>query len=234
MTKEEVQKLANPLEGWLINKEGQLLYDLAKNCSGKGVIVEIGSWKGKSTTWLAHGSKEGNKVKVYAIDPHTGSPEHQKNGKVWTFDQFKENIKKTGIEDMVIPIVKTSEEAAKYFNEPVELIFIDGAHEYEMVKKDFEYWFPKVIEGGIMAFHDTAGWARQHGPDQVVEEFVYKSRNFKKVQLVGSITYGTKTTKNSITDQIKNRTTLFQKYLYDTAGTFLSRIPTPIKKLVFP
>ncbi len=71
MTKEEVQKLAAPIKGWLKDKEGQLLYDLAKNCTGKGVIVEIGSWKGKSTTWLAHGSKEGNKVRVYAIDPHT-------------------------------------------------------------------------------------------------------------------------------------------------------------------
>ncbi len=37
------------------------------------------------------------------------------------------NIKNAGVDDIVIPIVKTSEEAAKNFNKPVEFIFIDGA-----------------------------------------------------------------------------------------------------------
>lgn len=42
------------------------------------MIVEIGSWKGKSTIWIANGSKDGRNIKVYAIDPHIGSSEHQK------------------------------------------------------------------------------------------------------------------------------------------------------------
>ena len=31
------------------DKEGEFLYNMAKNCTGKGVIVEIGSWMGRST-----------------------------------------------------------------------------------------------------------------------------------------------------------------------------------------
>ncbi|WP_455277747.1 hypothetical protein [[Eubacterium] cellulosolvens] len=59
--KGRIKKLTDKVEGWLTDKEGELLYKLAKQCTGKGVIVEIGSWKGKSTIWLGMGSKNGKK-----------------------------------------------------------------------------------------------------------------------------------------------------------------------------
>src|SRR5687768_10612282 len=67
------EKKAAEVEGWLARGEGKLLYRLSKQCTGRGVIVEIGSWKGKSTTWLGLGSCAGKGVQVHAIDPHTGS-----------------------------------------------------------------------------------------------------------------------------------------------------------------
>jgi len=210
---DETKKLTEKIDGFLSIKEGELLYNLAKNVKGKGVIVEIGSYKGKSTVWLARGSKAGNKIKVYAIDPHTGNPEHKKRfGKIWTFEEFKKNIKYAKVDDIVIPIVKTSEEAAKNFDKPVELIFIDGNHEYKFVKLDFEMWFPKVVNGGIMAFHDTIGWP---GPKKVVEEFVYKSKKFRNVKFIDSITFGEKVKKNSLKDRIRNRYVLLLKNLYE-------------------
>ena len=36
----------------------------------------------------------------------------------------------------------------------VELLFLDGDHSYEGVKKDFEMFSPLVKKGGIIAFHD--------------------------------------------------------------------------------
>ncbi len=191
-------------------------YNFAKNCEGNGVIVEIGSWKGKSTIWLGWGSKNGNNVKIYAIDPHTGSSEHQKEGeKIETFEEFKKNIKNAKLDDIVIPLVKTSEEAAKNFNKPVEFIFIDGAHEYEFVKLDFDLWFPKVVNGGIMAFHDTINW---EGPKKVVADCVYKSKHFKNINFVDSITFAQKVKQNTLKDQIKNRYVLLLKNLYEFAG----------------
>jgi hypothetical protein len=44
---------------------------------------------------------------------------------------------------------------AKKINETVELVFIDGAHDYQSVSDDFAAWYPKVIDGGVMAFHDS-------------------------------------------------------------------------------
>ncbi|MEM4318734.1 MAG: class I SAM-dependent methyltransferase [Candidatus Pacearchaeota archaeon] len=222
---EKVKRLTKKVEGWLSDNEGELLYNLAKNCKGKGVIVEIGSWKGKSTIWLAKGSQAGPKVPVYAIDPHTGSSEHKKAfRKVWTFEEFKRNIRRVKVDDIVVPIVKTSKEAAKDFDKPIELIFIDGAHEYEFVKKDFELWFPKVVDGGVMAFHDTIAWP---GPRAVVDKFVYKSRYFKSVKFIDSITFAQKG-KNSLSDRIKNRQILLFKKIYELS----SKLPLPksIKK----
>lgn len=209
---EETKTLTRNIDGWLHDSEGELLYSTARNCSGKGVIVEIGSWKGKSTSWIGRGAKNGKCTRIYAIDPHIGSNEHQANGKVWTFEEFKRNIRATGVDDIVIPWVKTSEEAAKEFPEPVEFVFIDGAHEYESVKQDFDLWFPKLVDGGLMAFHDTIVWP---GPKKVVRENVALSRRFKNLRFVHSTTVAQKTTQNSSMDQLRNKYALFLKDAYE-------------------
>ena len=217
----EIKKLLEKVDGWISDEEGELLFNLAKNCKGKGVIVEIGSWKGRSTIWLGLGSKQGSQAKVYAVDPHTGSKVHtEMYGKVWTFDEFKMNIKMANLSDVVIPVVKTSAEAAKNFNMPVELIFIDGDHEYDAVKLDFDLWFPKLVDGGIMAFDDTVV---APGPKKVVDEFLYKSKNFGKVKTVGKITFAQKVRQNSLRGMLVNRLVLVVKNAYISAG----KLPFP-------
>lgn len=222
---DEVKQIVRDVEGYLIRKEGELLYNLAKSCKGRGVIVEIGSWKGQSTIWLAKGSKAGMNVKVYAIDPHTGSSEHKNgNTKVWTFEEFNKNIEMAEVDDIIIPIVKSSEEAAKNFNEPIELLFIDGAHEYESVKSDFECWLPKLITGGIIAVHDTVVWL---GPRKVVEEYLFKSDTFKNIEFVDSITFAQKVEQNSMKDRLNSRYVLFLKDMCSFAAKL--NLPAPIR-----
>ncbi len=224
---EEVKRTAENVGGWLLDQEGELLYGLAKRCEGKGVIVEIGSWKGKSTIWLGKGSKAGKGVRIYAIDPHTGSSEHREQlGRVWTFDEFRLNVSSAGVDDVVVPIVKTSNDAAPEFNQPIELIFIDGAHEYDAVKLDFELWFPKVIDGGIMVFHDTT---EGEGPRKVVREKLYKSRFFSDVSLAGTITYARKVKKNTIKDRIRNICLLLAWDIVGLAGSL--PLPKPVRGL---
>jgi len=199
---DETRRIAARVEGWLTDEEGELLYELAKDCLGRGVIVEIGSWKGRSTIWLARGSKQGRKTKVYAIDPHKKS----------SLADFKDNIKMARVEDLVVPIVKTSAQAAGEFSKPVELIFIDGNHHYEMVELDFILWFPKVVENGTMVFHDTTNF---FGPKKVVEEHIYRSRNFRSVKLVNSVTLGEKTRKNAFKDRFRSNVWLCIKKVYE-------------------
>ena len=167
-------KIMNDVEGYLTKREGKLLYNLAKECRGKGVIVEIGSWKGKSTTCLGLGSKAGNNVRIFSIDPHTGSSEHKiRFGKIWTFKKFIKNIKKAGIDELVSPLVMSSKTAAKKWKgKKIELLWIDGAHEYEFVELDYLLWEPYLIDGGIIAFHDTL----EGGPRDVVNKYIFKGK----------------------------------------------------------
>ena len=51
-------------------------------------------------------------------------------------------------------IVGDSGKVCRKFNEPVHMLFVDGDHSYEAVKADIHGWTPKVVPGGIVAFHD--------------------------------------------------------------------------------
>jgi hypothetical protein len=204
------------IKGWLTEDEGHLLYNLAKKASSNQVIVEIGSWKGKSTICLGNGSKDGNHAKVYAIDPHIGSSEHQKMfGHVDTFIEFLHNIKNAGIAKYILPIRKTSEDAASDFNNPVVFIFIDGAHEFKFVYQDFTLWFPKVTIGGIIAFHDTWHFL---GANFASAIFLLTSSHIRNPRLVDTITYFEKVEKNSIADRIENVYFIFYRMVVGIDG----------------
>jgi len=183
----------NQVSGWLAPDEGALLYMAAQSCTGSGAIVEIGAWKGKSTIFLAKGSKAGNNVKVYSIDPHTGASEQKAvNANIWTYPEFKTNIHALNVDDIITPIVKTSEEAEKEWDLPIELLFIDGAHEYELVKQDFELWYPYVIKKGMVLMHDTNPSISLPGPVQVCKEYLMDSSNFYDFKCTYSLAFARK------------------------------------------
>ena len=188
-----VKPLIADVPGWLTDEEGEALYDLARSCTGRGAIVEIGSWKGKSTVCLGLGSRAGASVPIYAIDPHAD----------YRFGDFKTNVERAGIAELVRPIPSLSQPAADGFEEPIELLFVDGSHEYDLVLEDFEKWVPKVVDGGWVAFHDTTWTA---GPRKVVGQAVYRSRRFKDAKfVVGSLTVARKVAENSVIDRARNR-----------------------------
>lgn len=143
----EVRHQTADVEGWLSEKEGLYLYSLARLVSKLGCIVEIGSWKGKSTIWLAMGSQAVGGGKVYAVDPHTPDGSSEK--------AFRENIKKAGVESIVVPMVMSSIEAVQGWQKPIGILWIDGDHKYRGVRSDFFGWYPHVVEGGVIALHDT-------------------------------------------------------------------------------
>ncbi len=226
MTSNEIADLVRPVDGWLFDGEARLLFELARTADPSGVIVEIGSWKGKSTICLAKGSEAGPRLKIYAIDPHIGSEEHHANAQVWTFEEFQANIRKAGVQDSVVPLVKMSTDAAKDFNLPVSLVFIDGAHDYDSVKADFEAWFPKVIEGGMIAFHDTTGW---EGPRRLVRSALFRNPQISGANFSWSIAYGRKR-ETSALGQVANRVRLGMKALQERALNFATK--PAVRKLV--
>jgi hypothetical protein len=159
---------------------------------------------------------------VYAIDPHTAESDNlATQSAVPTFAEFTENIGRAGIADLVVPLVTTSAEAARDFDRPVELLFIDGAHDYASVALDFDLWFPKLVEGGAIAFHDTVAW---EGPRRLVAERVFRGRWARGARFVDSTTVAEKAAGNSVRDRLRNRYVLGLKRLGD-AG---SRVHAPV------
>lgn len=226
----KIEELTEKVEGFLSQngsslKEGEVLFYLAKKCPRRGEIAEIGSWKGKSTIWLGKGA-EFSDNKIFAIDPHTGSTEHQKKGQaIWTFDEFKKNIAKANLSKRVIPIVKHSSKATEDVLGPLNLLFIDGAHDYASVKKDFMHWYPKLKMGGMIAFHDSfLGWP---GVRQLVHEKIFKGTHFSKIRYINSITFATRQEKLTLFQKIENYFLLFIKILHEKS----LNLPQPFKSL---
>lgn len=175
------------IDGYLDDVQGYLLALMAEQGPGIGEIVEIGSFKGRSTCWLAYGTKIAGREHVTAIDPFTGSPEHQPGMSCVDMDLaaqgstlpiFRQNVRKMDLDLYVAPIVATSEKAAKDWSRPIRLLFIDGDHSYGGVKQDFELWSRHVVAGGLIAFHDVGHW---DGVTQFYREFMATTNSYEEV-----------------------------------------------------
>ena len=139
------------IEGWLSDEQGRYLCAAAAATRGAGAIVEIGSWKGRSTSWLALGASRAGR-RVHAIDPHEGSRE---DPSAHTLDAFLENLRRAGVSDTVEPLVMTSTRAAGVLTGPVELLFIDGDHSPAAVARDAEA--ERIIVGLPLNMDGTEG-----------------------------------------------------------------------------
>jgi MMP 1-O-methyltransferase len=207
--------------GWLTEEEGDTLYRLARACTGRGVIVEIGSFKGRSTICLARGSQAGKSLPIYAIDPHRGAG----------YEEFKSNLARAAVEDIVTHIRRPSQEALPSIgDEPIELLFIDGNHKYPMVLEDFEQYVPRLMDGGYLVMHDTT--RPFPGSKRVAEEKVYRSRQFRDVRFVFStMTVGQKVAANTLADRIQARRALYTKRVFELAVPVRDHIPQSLERL---
>jgi len=157
----------NDVKGFLDPEEGEALYSTSLIYTAKGHAIEIGSYCGKSAIYIGSAAKE-NKNKLYSVDHHRGSEEQQpgeeyfdpdlvdSSGKgIDTLPHFLETIRKFQLENTVIPVVSTSEEAYADLTGNFSFVFIDGGHSEETSQKDYSLWSKRLIIGGIMAIHDV-------------------------------------------------------------------------------
>lgn len=147
------------IEGFLDKDEAFFLYYTARNLGAKKRarnIVEIGSFKGKSTVALALGLSDNpiDGFTVHSIDPFIGDPA---TGLKNCRKDYENNIHEAGVAHLVNIISKPSAKAVLEWPEDKEIafLFIDGNHRYEHAAKDHQLWSQYVIDNdGIVAFHD--------------------------------------------------------------------------------
>jgi hypothetical protein len=176
------------IDGFLTTLEGQMLFSYAARVT-EGCIVEVGSYRGRSTAALCAGVSAGptasgdHPVPVYAVDPHekfTGV----KGAKFGPGD--RREFFKTMVEMRMARFVRllnsTSRVVGPGWNMPVSLLFLDGDHRYESTLADFEAWRPHLAEGAMVLFAD----AQDDGPARVISEFATRHM-LTKVEMVGKI-----------------------------------------------
>jgi len=130
-----------------------LLYGLARSLKPK-VCVEIGSARGKSACYIGMALRENGLGKLYAIDPHIKTNWNDSNS-VDTFDHITDNLRSLELRDYVEIVRDNSIEAAQRWHLPIDLLFIDGDHSYEGVRRDWDAFSKFLTEFGVTIFHDT-------------------------------------------------------------------------------
>ncbi len=144
-------RLHDSIQGQLAVEESRFLLHAAR---GRRTIVEIGSYRGKSAAMLALGSAPAGHVT--AIDPHIRA-EGAGTTAYCADDEhaFRQTMDRLGLAARVTHIVKASADARPDWPDtPIDLLWIDGDHSYEAVRRDLEDWAPLVRPGGILAAHD--------------------------------------------------------------------------------
>lgn len=154
------------VKGFLPENEGAQLANWARETASLGPLLEIGSYCGLSTLWLAEVARESNTV-VFAVDHHRGSEEHQAGeffhdealvneaGRFDSLPEFRRNLLAHAAEDVVIPLIASATLAARYWTTPLGLLFIDGGHSLDAALADYRNWSQHLVKGGLLVIHDV-------------------------------------------------------------------------------
>src|SRR5216684_6178999 len=127
--------------GFLDHSEGLRLVGAAARAArrGRGPLVEIGGYLGRSTLYLAAGiASVGGSRRLYSIDHHHGSQELQAgwphhdpalvdpaSGRMDTLGRWRRAMVASGADAVVIGVIGDSADIAHDWSTPLSLVFID-------------------------------------------------------------------------------------------------------------
>jgi len=147
------------VDGWMTDGQARLLWDSARRLAPGDRIVEIGSFRGRSTTVLALAAPGG--VDIVAIDPHAGNDRGPQELSGFAaeaavdHDVFHANLDRAGVGDRVRHVREFSHDALGAVDGDIELLYIDGAHRYRPALTDILTWGSRVRKGGTLLIHDS-------------------------------------------------------------------------------
>ena len=158
---------ARAAKGFMPDDEGAFLHRHAADAAAAGPLLEVGSYCGKSTIYLAAAARL-HRGTVFAVDHHRGSEENQAGwehhdptlvdpevGLMDTLPIFRRTVHDAGLEDVVVAVVGASATVGRHWRTPLSLLFVDGGHGEEPARTDYETWAPWVQAGGLLLIHDV-------------------------------------------------------------------------------
>jgi predicted O-methyltransferase YrrM len=196
----ELMRAAEAAPGFMPPAEGLALFDAAARYSPVGPVLEIGSYCGKSTIYLAAAARAAGQL-VVTVDHHRGSEEHQPGweyhdprlldpatGRLDTLPRLRATLAAAGLEEDVVVIVGRSADVAPLWATPLGLVFIDGGHTEQAAVTDYECWAPWVALGGALAIHDVFPDPADGGQaPYLIYQRALSSGAFTEVRVQGSL-----------------------------------------------
>jgi predicted O-methyltransferase YrrM len=165
----ELRAVIAATKGFMPDDEGEALHRaaLVAGGEGKGPLLEVGAYCGKSALWLGDAAREAGTV-LFSIDHHRGSEENQagwewhdaelvdpETGRMDTLPFWRRAIAAGGLERVVVGVVGESAVIGSVWATPLGLLFIDGGHGDDVVRADEKAWVAHVAPGGLLAIHDV-------------------------------------------------------------------------------
>ncbi|MCP9496374.1 MAG: class I SAM-dependent methyltransferase [Pyrinomonadaceae bacterium MAG19_C2-C3] len=181
-------KEAETVEGYLSPNEMRFLALLAACPTADGDVLEIGSFKGRSTIILSKAAALADAdAKIHAVDPMTAPSETDPDlrGAETSLTDFQKNIKAHGVADRIEFHQTFSYKLAETWTRPIRFLWIDGDHTYKGTKLDFDGFAPHLSDGAIVAIHDVLH--EFDGGIRVYMEDILLSPNFGAGGFCGSI-----------------------------------------------
>ena len=171
---EHLFTLARAARGFMPDDEGLALFAAGEEAArraahdeGPVVLLEVGSWCGKSATYLGAAAEAAGAVLI-TVDHHHGSEENQvgwehfdadlvdpSDGRLNTLPHLQRQLAVAELEHTVVAVVGHSTEVARWWTTPLALVFIDGGHGEAPAWADYRSWTPKLRRGGLLAIHDV-------------------------------------------------------------------------------
>jgi predicted O-methyltransferase YrrM len=145
--------------GWLSPGQARQLYDAAAVVRPGGQIVEIGSFRGRSTVVIASAIADG--VELIAIDPHAGNdrgPQEiagYESVAATDHEVFLANLDHAGVADRVRHVRAFSDKAHDQVAGSLAMLYVDGAHRYAPARADIRDWGARVDDDGTLLIHDS-------------------------------------------------------------------------------
>jgi len=188
-----VVRASRSVEGWLSDREAIALYRLARAIPRRdAVVVELGSWVGKSSVVLALGLRGKSGATLYCVDPFNADGDAESRADYAARaptgslqDAFLRNIERHRVADIVRVLPGYSHAYAATFDRPADLLFVDANHDYDAVRRDLTEWGRHVRAGGVLALHDVADYC--DGPRRAAAELLAAAPEWRQVAQIDTL-----------------------------------------------
>lgn len=151
MYAEEIEKLPQDdsahrsLRDWIANYIGKVK---------PRICVEIGTHRGVTALRIADALRENGSGLLYTIDPHEYG--------------FLDNLKK--FPELNDYVLYRQIKSVELNVDGIDFLFVDGRHEYKIVREEIKHFLPLLSKGAFVLFHDCGGDNELVGVNQAIDE----------------------------------------------------------------